>query len=67
MSTYIPYGVNAQLDELYAQLGELEERDFDARCMHLTHLVDKLTEEMRPLRRQIVEIEGWQVYPTYQT
>ena len=66
-TNYLRYGENPELDEHYHQLGLLEERDFDARCMGRTDLVAELKEQMRPLRRKIVEIEGWQVYPEDQT
>ena len=53
-ANYIRYGENPELDDLYHQLGLLEERDFDARCMGRQDLVAELKERMRPLRRKIV-------------
>lgn len=66
-ATYIPYGQSPELDDLDSQLGMLEGRDFDARCMELHALVARIKEQMRPIRCRTVQIKGWQDYPKDKT
>lgn len=61
-----PYGTNAELDELYSQLGEIEQREIDAiECGRLS-LLPSIRAEQLPFKRQINAAEGCIIYPEAQ-
>lgn len=59
----IPYGVNQELDDLYAALGVIEGREIDAIEAGRLELLPSIREEQLPLKRQINDAEGFAIYP----
>lgn len=54
---------NAELDELYQQLGEIEEKEIFCTEAGLFDHIPRIRERMIPLKRQINKLEGVTMYP----
>lgn len=59
----IPAGTNPELDELYTQLGAIEQRELDAIEFGSLDLLASIRAEQLPLKRQINAAEGCTIYP----
>ena len=59
----IPHGTNPELDELYQQLCNIEQREIDAIVYGRNDLLPAIREEMLPIKRQINAIEPCVIYP----
>lgn len=57
---------NAELNELYRQLGEIEEKESFCIEAGLFDHLPKIREQMIPLKRQINKLEGVVIYPEVQ-
>ena len=58
-----PYGANPELDELYAQLGLIEERETDAIMCGRLDLLPEIRAAQLPLKRQINAMDTCVIYP----
>jgi hypothetical protein len=58
-----PYGTNQELDDLYAALGVIEEREIHAIEAGRPELLSSIRQEQLPLKRQINQAEGIDIYP----
>lgn len=59
----IPTGNNQELDQLYADLGAIEEREIHAIEYGRLDLLPQIREEQIPFKRRINQIEGEIIYP----
>ena len=57
-----PYGANPALDALYTELGDIEQREFDAIEFGRPDLLPSIRESMVPLKRRINAMEGFELY-----
>ena len=62
-NTYTPIGSSANLDELYAQLGELEQKEMDCISFGRLDLLADARKAMLPIKAQINKAEGFVIYP----
>ncbi len=55
-------GENATIDALFAQLGILEEREFDAIEFRRFDLLPEIRLAQIPIKREINKLEGFEIY-----
>jgi hypothetical protein len=55
-------GENADIDALFAQLGILEEREFDAIEFRRFDLLAEIRLAQIPIKREINKLEGFEIY-----
>jgi hypothetical protein len=58
----IPYGQDQNLDDLYDQLGVIEQREIDAIHYGRLDLLPSIRAEQLPLKRRINDAEGCLIY-----
>lgn len=59
----IPVGENAELENLYSQLSELDEKEIFALECGARDKLESIRKEMLPIKQRINELEGEEIYP----